>query len=615
MTSAASLAYVPPARPPAYGLRAIGITAVLYAVLGLVLSRMVVPTFLDAKGLKPPERKMQLFDLNPSRLPAFQPLPVLSPGGQVAKPDKLASLFNPATTPAAVAPAPAVATPAPPPTLVPVRQGLGRDILKPPAPPTVAAPAPPMPPPPPAVAPGPPPAPAIAPLPTLLASKFADLPPDRQALPGRTLIPDLPRVPLPAGLLPAIAARAPSAGSGGTGPGGTGGGAVDGGTEMVGLGMRLTLPRRGTPDLPDALQPTQDVPEARTPIVDATPGGDYGVLDSLMRADVRIYRDPRSGDGYYEVTIRANEANDRLKAIPHNVLYVLDASASMTQEKLVVFQDTLLQSLPALAPQDRFNVAVFRDKPRILFPEFMAPTPKYLKEATSFISSQYATGQTDVYAGIAPLITFDRAADAPPYLIILVSDGRTTTGQTLANNEFIRQLTRENRAHAALYTIGAGEGTNLFLMEFLSYSNRGVSLNVPELAETPARGREFLSQLTQMIVADPVVSVTGLLNQDLYPKQLPHLFRQAPLRLYGRFPRGTKELGLQILGRNHLGKREELVVRVDLDHAQAGTADLAKLWAGQKIYYLTSQWIKAPDPSKMNEIYRLADQYKILVPF
>lgn len=448
-----------------------------------------------------------------------------------------------------------------------------------------------------------------SPPPRILAIDANDLPSTRVDLPGRTVMPSIARQDLLSHNPPGLSADQPGGGGMDSGPGGPGV------PQSVPLSMKMQIPKSMPPKLPSSLPPPVAVPTVEQPIDDSDQASDMGSLDDLMTVSVRVYRDPRDQTGYFEVTIRPNEQTDRLKPIPHDILFVLDSSASMTQEYLDNFKKALIACLPLLRPEDRFNIAVFRDKPKPLFSDWHSPTPEALKEAITFVNRQVAVGTTDVYAGVAPYVTLDRADPGRPYLIFLVTDGKTTTGESLANNEFIRAITRDNKADASIFALSGGSNTNLFLLEFLSYSNRGVSLHMEDMDNASTRGQTYVSKLSEIIVANPECFFTGELNQDVYPKKLPHLYRQFPLKIYGRLPRDTHELAVQVIGTSFNGKAEELLVHQDLDKAEPAGEELAKLWAGQKIYYLTNEWIRTHDGTIRTEAYRLAAKYNVVVPF
>jgi Mg-chelatase subunit ChlD len=478
-----------------------------------------------------------------------------------------------------------------PPDLKPQLTGLGRDLLKKVV--TVTKPQ--------AGDGGQGVAPRSSPPPEILAIKARELPPQRD-LGERSLIPEIDRQLLTGTLISSIATPNP----------GTGVGSPEG----VGLGMRLGLPPRGMSELPPLpAAPVRPVQHPARPVDAQTLTQPANMLDPLLRVSVRTWWEPKGGAGYYEVEINANEQADRLVTIPKDALFLVDSSGSIGFAKLNQFVRGLSLALDYLQPEDRFNVVAFRENPQPLFDTCVPVTAERLDQARGFLRELSSRGKTDVYAGVAPFVTPPRRDETRPLLIFLLTDGRTTTGHELANNEFIRRVTQENRAAASIFSFSAGDNSNLFLMDYLSYKNRGFSLHIAELDGSATELTTYVGGLTDIIVADLACRVTGKLGEEVYPRQLQHLFRGHPLTVYGKVPAGTRELAIQVRGHNREGKDEELIVTADLAKTTAGTADLARRWAAQKIYYLIGEWTIRNDDATRKEIQALAAQYDILIPY
>lgn len=456
-------------------------------------------------------------------------------------------------------------------------------------------------------------APRSTPPPDLLAISSPDVLP-QQAREGRRMIPDIERQTLSGDALSSIASTRPGSGVGTP--------------ENVDLGMRMQLPTRRPSDLPPPLRDlteesqeqapmlperVEPPPQQRPPETITEPAN---VLDPLLKVDVKVHWEDRAGgDGYFSVTISPNEAADRLATVPKDVLFLVDSSASIGLAKLNRFKEGLGLALDYLQPEDRFNVVAFRDDPSPLFRQMQAVTPERLGLAREFVGDLRSRGRTDVYAGVAPFVMSARPDPNRPYLIFLLSDGRSTTGDELANDEFIERVTRQNRANASIFSFSAGDNANVFLMDYLAYKNRGFSVHHETLEGAVGRIAQYFGGLTDVIVYDLSCRITGDLQADVYPRQLPNLFRGHPLTVYGKVPADTAEIGIQVRGRNQQGEQEELVLSANLQEAEQVGPDLATNWAAQKIYYLISEWIVTNDGTTWSEIQALADRHSIIVPY
>jgi len=449
---------------------------------------------------------------------------------------------------------------------------------------------------------------ATSPAPEILSIDAAALPAQRQAAANRSLIPDIPRFRLGAGPTPAIVSLRPTKASPGSPQ------------ELELSGFRISLPGRPPRMIPAPEQPPVVIPRIdKGPEQIVTHKQTPNVLDYLVKVEVTVRADPRTGGGHFRVDISPNEASERLVSVPKDVLFLLDASASITPEKLEEFKRGLGLALDYLDAEDRFNVVVFRIDPKPLFDRFVPSNKETLAKAREFIRPLRSKGKTDVYAGLAPFVLRERAQAKQPLMIFLISDGRTTTGSRLTDNIFLQRIAKENKALASIFCFSTGDKTNLFLMDYLSYKNRGFSLHTRDVETSSRQLTDYVGSLSDIIVTDLRCKVSGDLVEEVYPRELSHLFRDHPLTVWGRFPAGAKEIAVQIIGFGRDGSREELVLKQELKTAAAGGPKLGTRWAAQKIYYLVSEWAttnnaKAKAEIKA-EIKQLADRFNIIVPY
>jgi len=482
-------------------------------------------------------------------------------------------------------------------------EGLGKNILDPPSP----------------LPHDPPPfVPPTSPSPVILAVDGATDDPSR-ASHDRLVIPDIPRVSWGDKYSPSLTSLNPSGGGGG-------------GVERIGLGGMKTDFRAGLPDLnpppiqmppPQVPPPLPDTPTLPAdtaflpPVIDASDEAPPGDLNPLMQVELTVYQDPETGGGVYRLRITANEKSDRLVALPRDVLLLLDASASITADRLRESLTGLDRGLDTLSARDRFNFVVFRERPEAMFPEFVAASAANKDAVRKFMGTLRSRGSTDVFGSLTPWLTLPRTAaeQRRPYLVFLVSDGVSTTGERPETNEFLRRVSVGNEAGAAIFTYLTGGRRDRFLLEFLAYRSRGYAMQAPELLGRHELLTRFLDRLKEVIVADPVCRMAGGLDSELYPRALPHLFRAQPLVLHGRFPPGTTELHMQIEGRNSEGGRESLLITRGLHEAIPAGPELETEWATQKIYHLLGERAVRGTPEFRRDIERLSQTYKILVPY
>jgi Ca-activated chloride channel family protein len=202
-----------------------------------------------------------------------------------------------------------------------------------------------------------------------------------------------------------------------------------------------------------------------------------------------------------------------------------------------------------------------------------------------------------------------------PLNVFLLSDGRSTVNDRLDNDAFIREVAKLRQGHVSINSFSAGSNANRFLLDLLAYSNRGASLHEETVPKFAPELVNFIRTHSELIVADLRYRATGVLAKESYPKQLPHLYRGKTLSLYGRYDEGVDTVGMQLIGRDADGKDQELVFRGNLKTAPRTGPQLAADWAAQKVFFLLVERVMTPTPEITAEIRKLAERYKLLVPY
>ena len=406
--------------------------------------------------------------------------------------------------------------------------------------------------------------------------------------------------------------------------GGSGGGNGGGSGETIDLSMRLgqIAPAPLRPDELAALEnrkgPEALIPLSGTPLEEAF--GPFrpavtGMLEELVTISLAVYDLP-AGGGFYRIDIAPNPKSRRLQPIPKDILFLMDCSGSISQASLNQFKAGITASLPLLAAKDRFNIVAFRDSPDGLFKELQPGTPENLNRARRFIERQERGGLTDVYNSLAPQIQ-QQSPDTVyrPLNVFLLSDGKSTVHNKPDNETFIRQVVKLRQDHASIFSFSAGSNTNMFLMDLLAYCNRGASIHIDDIPKLGPTVSDFFRAHSDLIVADLRYQATGDLAPEIFPKHLPHLYRGETLSLYGRFRTGTEIIGLRLIGRDADLKEQELIYRGDLRTAPRSGYQLATDWASQNVFHLLSERVLNPNPQITADIRRLAEKFKLYVPY
>lgn len=455
-----------------------------------------------------------------------------------------------------------------------------------------------------------------APRPEILDVIPEDIPSSHQTA-DRHRIPDVPRRNLGDKLLPSIVGESPKGSKQASGPG---------------LSMRLSPPST-EPDF-EALakleqeekdaEPKTDDPRVTTDTDLPPMGKENGdktdeqpqAIDRLVDANLTIYRTTAKEDGYFRLDLAPNPRSEKLRAIPKDVLFLIDCSNSIEPPKLEVFKSTVIDALNYLNPGDRFNIVSFRVKPHNLFDAYVPVSPDNITQGTRYVKKLRRQGMTDVYAALAPFVRSDRRSNTDrPLTVFIFTDGQSTVDDKLDNETLLRRIDTANREQVSIYSASCGRETNRFLLDLLAYTNRGRPLHRKDLRRFQGAIVGYVRSHTDIIVSDIIYSATGDIDKEMYPRRLPLMYRGNVMSVFGRWPADTEEIAIQLVGRSARDEPLDYVYNISQDEAESGTEAIKRNWIDQKVFYLIAEKTINPSPQLERELQRMLDKHNLETPY
>lgn len=335
-------------------------------------------------------------------------------------------------------------------------------------------------------------------------------------------------------------------------------------------------------------------------------------VDRFLELVMLIYRPPdEGGAAYLELQIR-RRADQTLPVLPKDVLFIQDCSESMTPWKLAACKEGLREWIGQLPSSDRFEILAFRDTVQRCFNRWEPVAEGSRLRALSFVDAMRSVGNTDVYGSLA-LAGRLREDSTRPVVAVLVTDGRPTAGVT-GSFDIIENFTKLNNGSVPMFSAGGGRKVNRFLLDLVSYRNRGESMVVQSDEEIPTALRRWSAELARPVISDLGYRVTGYDDAQIYPKSLTPLFLDRPLVVYGRLIPGQNKAAMQLIGRAG-AQSIDSIFELDASTAQAGTAAIRERWAWQKLYHLIGTYVQKRDPAVLQELRVHAARYGIPVPY
>ncbi|MCQ2403242.1 MAG: VWA domain-containing protein [Lentisphaeria bacterium] len=376
-------------------------------------------------------------------------------------------------------------------------------------------------------------------------------------------------------------------------------------------GNNLQLPG-SLPDLaPENLLKNPAIPKGI--LEDTTP------LDEYVQVTVFTYPDPAGPGGTFLVELRPGANSASMPDIPKDVLFILDRSSSISLPKFNEFKNAVREVLPSISPADRFNIISFNDKQSALFPQFVYGTTANLTEAAQKVARLPHGGRTDVFGSVAPFVRTSNGDRSRPLNIFLLTDGQSTVN-IYEPSQFLKEISGINPGNVSIFPFSAEKKANRMLLDFLGYLNKGEKCHVETTDEIRDAMVRFYSDHSSLIVTDLRCAATDGANvNEIFPRSLPHLYRNQTLRLFGRYENKADVLTLSVTGRDAEGRLRDLVFRSKLDQCPQGAPTLPAQWAGQKILFLLSRLNLSANPAERSSLSQrieaLKTQYSILSPY
>lgn len=335
-------------------------------------------------------------------------------------------------------------------------------------------------------------------------------------------------------------------------------------------------------------------------------------VESMLRFEVSTWT-PSDEPEWRYFTLRIHRAGaNTLPVLSKDVLFIMDCSESMSRPRVEAAKPGLRDAIGRLNPGDRFEVMSFQDRPRRCFAAWTPWDVIQGGRANFFIDRMESSGKTDLFQALEQTLQLPRDPTRPA-LALLITDGRPTQGLQ-DYFEIMQRFAEGNDGRFSMFSVGSGTQVNRFLLDFLSYGNRGGS-TIIEARNALARGIEQASiEISRPVLTDLRYRFSGLDEQDVFPRQITHLFLDRPLTLHGRVPVSAGSSGLRILGTSG-NAQHDMVFRLDWAKAVSGGEAVRTDWRWQRLNWLIAEHIRTRNPELREEAVRMALQMGADMPY
>ncbi len=339
----------------------------------------------------------------------------------------------------------------------------------------------------------------------------------------------------------------------------------------------------------------------------------YTMPHDKIGFNVLTYKDDQE-DGFFLAMM--SPASDTAKkdqsVIAKNIVFVVDRSGSMWGNKMEQAKQALDFCLSRLNAQDHFNVISFDDVVDVYHDGLVEATAGNINDARAYVANLQPRGCTDIDVALKRALEILPEGDAPN-MIIFLTDGQPTSGECNIHR-IIKNTKKANASRVRLFSFGVGYDVNTTLLDKISLDNKGVSDYIEPEENIEAKVAQFYLKVANPVLTDLVLSFAGTKVSEIYPVELPDLFRGSQLMVVGRYDQGGS-VELDLSGKQDVAEKHFVFTSTFAEN-DTHNSFLPRIWAGRKIAHLVDQVVlEGKVQSLIDEIIALSKRYGIITEY
>jgi len=341
----------------------------------------------------------------------------------------------------------------------------------------------------------------------------------------------------------------------------------------------------------------------------------YSVDPKEISASLLAYDGEDEAEGFFLATIAPQVDSRNDKVIKKDFIFVLDKSGSMRSDgKIDQAKDALKFVLGSLNQGDRFNVIAYSDSTWACFQDGLREWNADSRDiALKFVRELSADGGTNINDALSQALTMlsAKARKTPSYVVFL-TDGLPTVGVT-DENEILKNAREANFANARIFVFGVGYDVNTHLLDKLAEQNHGITEYVRPDEDIEVKVSALYSKISSPVLTNVRVGFSGVRVSELFPKEIPDLFRGNQIILTGRYA-GSGHAAIVLKGEVE-GEVKIYTFPVTITSRQSHSF-VPRVWAGRKIGYLLDEVrLHGEKEELITEIVRLSKRYGIITEY
>jgi hypothetical protein len=326
------------------------------------------------------------------------------------------------------------------------------------------------------------------------------------------------------------------------------------------------------------------------------------------------------GRGFFAFIVEP-DPSENTEVINKVFTLIVDRSGSMSGDKIVQARNAAKFIVENLNEGDKFNIISFASDVTTFRSEHVDYNIENENAALTYINSFIAEGSTNISSTFSVAVPqFSVAGTNTANIIIFFTDGEQTSGITNTDEliDYIDNLIVQSEKQISVFTFGIGSYTNERLLTTIANHNSGICefLANSELEDVIT---DFYLMIRNPVLLNTEVTFSPAIIKELYPSQLPNLYKGLQMILVGRYQEAAG-LTATITGNAYSSSVEYVYYPELSDTSNSQYQFLIKLWAKKKIedllidYYLNLDNTSIAESIKQG-IIDISLNYGVISPF
>ena len=326
------------------------------------------------------------------------------------------------------------------------------------------------------------------------------------------------------------------------------------------------------------------------------------------------------GRGFFTF-VAEPDPNQNTGTINKRFTFIIDKSGSMSGTAMDQAKAAANFVVTNLNPGDMFNLVAFSSGVTSFQPNHVEASSANIQNAINFINGLIASGSTNISGAFDVAVPqFTNSGTNYANIILFFTDGDPTMGITDPNqlSQHINTLIRNTDTTICLYSFGIGNYVNKQLLNIISTNNKGFAsfVGTSQLQQAIS---EFYLTIRNPVLLDPQISVSPNVTLEIYPKNLPDMYKGTQLIISGRYNEPTNA-NIKFSG-NAFGSQIEYNYNIDLTGNELPDFQfLPKIWAKTKIEHLLVLYNNlnpnSPEAQAIKQqIISISQQYMVITQF